>query len=61
MVLLSIGGNDVGFANLISYAILREKSPIRRLANVADSLYAPPQSLAKFKSLKARYHMLRRA
>ena len=61
LVMVSIGGNDIDFAKLVAYAILRDRSPLRRLSEVTDQVVTPRQSLARFRELRSRYKMLRRA
>lgn len=57
LVLISIGGNDVGFAKLVAYAILQEHTPLRSVGQV----YTPREVKALFPELTSRFKLLRRA
>jgi lysophospholipase L1-like esterase len=61
LILLSAGGNDIGFAKLVAYAILRENTPLRRFSELSTGVLAPRQALSRFPELQARYKLLRRA
>ncbi len=61
LILLSAGGNDIGFAQLVAYAILKDETPLRRLSEAAAGLVTPQQAVARFPELEARYKLLRRA
>jgi len=61
LILLSAGGNDVGFAQLVAYAILKNETPLRRLSEFAAGLLTPQQALSRFPELEVRYKLLRRA
>lgn len=61
LVLVSIGGNDIGFARLIAYAILTDRSPLRRASELAELVVTPSQARARFTELQSRFKLLRRA
>ncbi|MEQ8823641.1 MAG: hypothetical protein RIC14_04630 [Filomicrobium sp.] len=61
LVLLSIGGNDIGFAKLVAYAILQERSSLRAVSRVTEQLFTPADARARFSELKSRFKLLRRA
>ncbi|MEO1204764.1 MAG: hypothetical protein AAFV45_00375 [Pseudomonadota bacterium] len=61
LVLMSIGGNDIGFAKLIANAILVDRSPLRRISQLTEQLYTPRDARARFGELRSRLKLLRRA
>jgi hypothetical protein len=61
LVLLSVGGNDVGFAKLLAYAILKDKTPLRGFGRVTESVYSPQNSRDLFPELRTRLKLLKRA
>ncbi len=61
LVLLNIGGNDIGFAKLVAYSILKERTPLRRLSQATDQVFAPRDALQRFGELRSRFKLLRRA
>ncbi|MEO1544833.1 MAG: hypothetical protein AAFR75_12565, partial [Pseudomonadota bacterium] len=61
MIMLSVGGNDIGFAKLVAYAILKDRTPLRGLSKVAEAIYTPEESRARFSELQTRLKLLKRA
>ncbi len=61
LVLLNIGGNDIGFAKLIAYSILKDRTPLRRLSQATDQAFAPRDAMQRFGELRSRFKLLRRA
>lgn len=61
LVLLSIGGNDIGFAELVAYSILRDQTPLRRFSEAVGEVSTPREARARFPELKSRFKLLRRA
>lgn len=61
ILLMSIGGNDIGFANLLAHALLPDGSLLTTLGRLTGSVLLPDQARALFDGLEARYRMLRRA
>lgn len=59
LVLLSIGGNDVGFVPLISDSLLSEKSIYRVLGRQFDSVYGVDRARERLDLLKRRFAGLR--
>ncbi len=61
VLLISIGGNDIGFANLLAHALLPDGSLLTKLGRLTGSVLLPDQARTLFGGLDARYRMLRRA
>jgi hypothetical protein len=61
LVLLSIGGNDIGFARLVANAVLRDRTALRRLGGWFGQVYRPQDVVEPMKELNARYKALNRA
>ena len=61
LVLLNIGGNDIGFAKLVAYSILKDRTPLRRLSQATEQAFAPRDAMQKFGELRSRFKLLRRA
>lgn len=59
LVLLSIGGNDVGFVPLISDSLLSEQSIYRVLGRQFDSVYGVDRARQRLDLLKRRFSGLR--
>ncbi len=60
LVLVSLGGNDIGFSEMVADAILHRRSFYRELARNVDSVHGPEQGTAKLKTLPKRYEALAR-
>ncbi|HUS98674.1 MAG TPA: hypothetical protein VMX97_18265, partial [Hyphomicrobiaceae bacterium] len=60
LLLLSIGGNDIGFARLVANAVLPEKTILKRLGGWFGQVYGKSDAVAPLAELKARYKSLRR-
>ncbi len=61
LILLSIGGNDIGFARLVANAVLRDRSVLKRLGGWFGQVYGKAETSAPLKNLDARYKALHRA
>ena len=61
LVLLSIGGNDVGFARLVANAILADKSALRRVGGWFGQVHGFLEASRQLEELDDRYKALRRA
>lgn len=61
LVLVSIGGNDVGFANVVANAVLAETTPLRTLSNLFGRLGTAEQARAALPELTPRLKALNRA
>lgn len=61
LLLVSIGGNDIGFANLLAHAILQDGNLLTTLGRLTGSVFEPAQARQLFDALEQRYRMLRRA
>ncbi len=60
-LLLSIGGNDVGFARLVANAILRDKTVLKSLGGWMGQIYSTKEAEAGLNELKMRYKAINRA
>ncbi len=58
LVMVSIGGNDVGFSKIVAGAVFRQKSFLRRAATYGSSLSI---ARSKLKELRHRYKALNKA
>ncbi|MEO1719543.1 MAG: hypothetical protein AAFR23_04845 [Pseudomonadota bacterium] len=61
LMFVSIGGNDVGFARLVTNAVLREATMLRRLGGWFGQLHTRQQSEAQLVELRQRYKAFKRA
>ena len=61
LVLLSIGGNDIGFSRLVANAVLSDKTALRRLGGWFGHVFKPRDVVAPMTELAARYRALNRA
>jgi lysophospholipase L1-like esterase len=61
LVLLSIGGNDVGFARLVANAVLSDKSTLRRLGGWMGQVHGAGEAEIGLQALEVRYKALARA
>ncbi len=61
LVLLSIGGNDVGFSRLVANAILSDASALKQLGGWMGQIYKPKHAERRLEQLKLRYKALKRA
>jgi lysophospholipase L1-like esterase len=61
LVMLSIGGNDVGFARLVANAILADQSTLKRLGGWFGQVHGASESSVLLERLDDRYKSLNRA
>lgn len=61
LLMVSIGGNDVGFARLVANAVLPNSSTLRTLGGWLGQVHGATEATARFNELKARYKSLNRA
>lgn len=61
MLLLSIGGNDIGFARLVANAVLSDASMLKTLGGWVGEVYGAKEATAKLANMSDRYKSLRRA
>lgn len=61
LVLLSVGGNDVGFSRLVANAVLTDKSLLRRLGGWFGEVYGADEATIQLRRLEDRYKVLNRA
>jgi hypothetical protein len=61
LLLLSIGGNDIGFSRLVANAVLADESTLKRLGGWFGQVHGPVDADGQLKALEARYRSLRRA
>ncbi len=61
LVLVSIGGNDVGFSRLVANAILADKSVLRKVGGWIGEVYGFSDATALLTELDDRYKALNRA
>ena len=61
LVLLSIGGNDIGFSRLVANAVLSSQSLLRQLGGWIGEVHGQAQASAQLARLPARYKSLNRA
>ena len=61
LLLVSIGGNDIGFARLVANAVLADQSLLKQLGGWFGQVYQPSEATARFSTLEARYKALNRA
>ncbi len=61
LVLVSIGGNDIGFSRLIANTVLSNESLLRELGGWLGQLHSDAESTAALQNLGPRYNALNRA
>ncbi|MBX9683118.1 MAG: hypothetical protein K2X41_04945 [Hyphomicrobium sp.] len=61
LVLLSIGGNDIGFSRLVANAVLSSESTLRQLGGWIGELHGQSEATQQLSHLDARYKSLNRA
>lgn len=61
LVLLSIGGNDVGFARLVANAILSDQSTLKKLGGWFGHVHGAAEAAPQLSQLDDRYKSLNRA
>ncbi len=61
LLLVSIGGNDIGFARLVANAVLQDKSVLKRLGGWFGQVFDKDDTAAPLKNLDDRYKALNRA
>lgn len=61
LLLVSAGGNDVGFAQLVANAVLKDGTPVRQLSGWVGQLSTPAQARTALALLPHRYKALNRA
>jgi lysophospholipase L1-like esterase len=61
LVLLSIGGNDVGFSRLVANAVLADQSSLKKLGGWFGQVHGAEQAKPQLTALTERYKSLSRA
>ncbi len=61
LLLVSIGGNDVGFARLVANAVLPRRSTLRMLGGWLGQVHGVREASVKMRELAARYKSFNRA
>lgn len=61
LLLVTVGGNDIGFAQLVTNVILSDTNPLRKIGSALGQLISPKQALAELPQLVDRYKVLNRA
>ncbi|MEQ1713414.1 MAG: hypothetical protein ABL908_18730, partial [Hyphomicrobium sp.] len=61
LVLVSVGGNDIGFSRLVANAVLEDKSMLKSLGGWVGHVHGQAQARAALNSLDERYKALNRA
>jgi len=61
VVLVSIGGNDIGFARMVANAVLADKSLLRKLGGWFGEVHGQAEAAAQIEALEERYKALNRA
>ncbi len=61
LLLVSIGGNDVGFSRLVANAVLADQSNLKRLGGWFGQVHGKKEAELQLKALDERYKSLRRA
>ena len=61
LLLVSIGGNDIGFARLVANAVLTDQSLLKQLGGWFGQVFEPREARARFSNVEARYKALQRA
>jgi hypothetical protein len=61
LILLSIGGNDVGFARLVANAILADQSTLKKLGGWFGQVHGATEAAPQLAQLEDRYKSLNRA
>ncbi len=61
ILLLSIGGNDVGFARLVANAVLADQSILKKLGGWFGQVHGPAEAGAQIVQLEDRYKSFNRA
>ena len=61
LMLVSIGGNDIGFARLVANAVLADQSLLKSLGGWIGQVFEPRDARARFSNVEARYKSLKRA
>ncbi len=61
LVLLSIGGNDIGFSRLLANAILSDQSMLKMLGGWIGEVHGQAQATTQITALEQRYKSLNRA
>jgi hypothetical protein len=61
LLLLSVGGNDVGFARLLANAVLADRSLLRKLGGWIGQVHGLSEASAQLEALILRYKSLNRA
>lgn len=61
LVLLSIGGNDIGFSRLLANAVLADQSTLKKLGGWFGQVHGPAEARPQLARLGDRYKSLNRA
>jgi hypothetical protein len=61
LLLVSIGGNDIGFARMLANAVLADKSLLRKLGGWFGEVHGQAEAAKQIEALEERYKSLNRA
>ncbi len=61
LIMLSIGGNDIGFSRLIANAVLADQSTLKMLGGWIGEVHGQAQASSQLAALEKRYKSLNRA
>lgn len=61
LILVSIGGNDIGFSRLVANAVLEDRSTLASLSGWMGQRHSARDAMARLPELALRYQALRRA
>lgn len=61
LLMVSVGGNDIGFARLVANAVLSEQSLLKRLGGWFGQVFNADDARVRLSELEARYKALMRA
>lgn len=61
LLIVSIGGNDIGFARLVANAVLSDQSLLKSLGGWIGQVFEAKDARARFSNAEARYKSLKRA
>lgn len=61
ILMLSVGGNDIGFSRLVANAVLADRSTLRRLSGWMGKVHGAGEAMRQLGELKRRYKVLNRA
>jgi hypothetical protein len=61
LLLITVGGNDIGFAQLVANAVLTDREPLRKVGALLGQIASPREARAMFPQLGERFKALNRA